>query len=78
MTQDNTARRPQDSAAARSGIHLVHSKSWPVAVQALPAKKPVQSVRDSDTAETLSLASGAAVAPLVWVGHALLRLMHLL
>jgi len=38
----------------------------------------VRQIRESHTIATLSLAAAALVAPLVWLGHAILHWMHVI
>ena len=88
VTNDNALRTPFPAEIARTQIHLVYSNTW----QIPPAKKPLASARlkpqtlpqpaphtpRSRSRETFLLAAAAIAAPSIWVGHALLHVMHVL
>ena len=78
MIHQNTLRTPL-SAEVRAGIHLVYSRHWPVESRT-PAKPRLVAARraDRETVNILSLAAAALTAPFVWIGHAILRAMHVL
>ena len=88
MTHENALRTPYPAESARTQIHLVHSNAWQVhplrkpVASVRPAPPPIQQpttrVRSSRSTETIVLAAAALIAPLVWVGHALLHLMNIL
>ena len=88
MPNDNALRTPHSAETTRTQIHLVYSAAWQIS----PPKKPLASVRFTPQAvpsaapraprsrsrETFLLAAAAIAAPSVWVGHALLHVMHVL
>ena len=88
MTTDNALRTPYTAETTRTQIHLVYSAAW----QITTPKKPLASVRftpqvvphtaprapRSRSRDTFLLAAAAIAAPSIWVGHALLQVMHVL
>jgi len=88
MTNDNALRTPYTADTTRTQIHLVYSAAWQIA----PPKKPLASARftpqvvphtaprapRSRSRETFLLAAAAIATPSIWVGHALLHVMHVL
>ena len=88
MTNDNALRTPYTADTTRTQIHLVYSASW----QVTPPRKPLASARftpqvvphaaptapRSRSRETFLLAAAAIAAPSIWVGHAVLQVMHVL
>ncbi len=84
MNIDNAARMAHTADAYR-GIHLVYSRDWKrnkersiSTMQTNDNTQPVRHIRESHAIATLSLAGAALVAPLVWVGHAVLRWLHVI
>ena len=89
-TNDSSARKLRSNPAG-GGIHLVYSRDWvrnpprnrPRTWPAEPAPTaPVREIprrlRESRRIATFTLGVAAATGPAVWVGHALLRWLHLL
>ena len=89
MTNDNALRDRYAADVTRTRIHLVHSRSVQLSRRVRPVDRPqlvlpmdqqvvskaIPRVRNRSLAKTPTLAI-AAVAPLLWVGHAILRLLH--
>jgi hypothetical protein len=69
-----------------TGIHLVWSRDRQQRVDWASAMRPMQVagaqrvryMREKDTMTTFWLASAALIVPAMWVGHELLRRMHIL
>jgi hypothetical protein len=90
MTQENAARKIEDGAAARMGIHLVHSRDWCPArrasVAAVKARREAKITRRarrgrmhiSESKVLLGAALAALSVPLLWIGHAMLHWKHVL
>lgn len=85
MTNDSAQLKPVSTDSGSRGIHLVHSRSWQskerrASVSAVEPSRTlaVRHIRESQGAATLSLGFAAVAAPLVWLGHAMMRWFHLI
>jgi len=92
MTHDNALRRASADETTRTRIHLVHSYSGQFDRRKRPAARPhlvprtapqtapqiVPPVQSSHRIDTMTLAAAAFTAPVIWLGHAALRLMRVL
>ena len=73
--KDSAARKLQVSEPTHASIHLVHSRNWAKTSRKVEA---MVEPAESRNIATFTLATAAAIGPLIWVGHALLKWFHLL
>ena len=85
MTYENALRDLQSAPAIHSGLHLIYSRDWPqdrrMQALALQSMEPIQprkapQSRKKSLPDTMYFAASALIAPFVWAGHALLKVLH--
>jgi hypothetical protein len=84
MSQKNALNTTQSPEARRAGMHLVYSRDWSYERRTRPVSQPHlvprgnPRIRESRTSDTVILTAAALTAPGIWIGHAILRSMHVL
>jgi len=84
MSHQNALNTTSSAETRCAGIHLVYSSAWTHERRIQPIPQPrlaprnSAGLRKSRTSDTVILAAAALTAPGIWIGHAILRTMHVL
>ena len=84
MSHKNALNSNPSAEVGRAGIHLVRPSAWTQEPRIQPIPRPhlvpgnPAGVRKHHATDTVILAAAALTAPGVWIGHAILRGMHVL